>query len=127
MYEHFTNVHKLNNLIWVWNSPLPQGYVGDKCCDIISRDVYLSKHTHSDYSEAYDELVKITTADKIAALGETGPVPGLALLEKTKIPWTWFMTWSKDICSGKVTANEELIAAYNSNYAISLDKLPALY
>jgi mannan endo-1,4-beta-mannosidase len=127
MYERFVNIHKLNNLIWVWNSPLPEGYVGDKYCDIISRDVYLSEHTHSAYSEAYDELVKITKADKITALGETGPIPNLAVLEKTKVPWTWFMTWSKDICGEKFTSREELQAAYNSEYAVTLDKLPALY
>jgi mannan endo-1,4-beta-mannosidase len=127
MYERYTKVHNLNNLIWVWNSPLPEGYVGDKYCDIISRDVYLPKHTHSDYREAYDELMKITSADKIAALGETGPVPGLSLLAKTKIPWVWFMTWSKGVCREDVTSREELQAAYNSEYGITLDKLPALY
>ena len=127
MYERFVNIHKLNNLIWVWNSSLPEGYAGDEYCDIISRDVYLPERTHSDYSKEYNELVKITKADKTAALGETGPVPDLALLEKTKVPWTWFMTWSKDMCREKVTSREELQAAYNSQYAVSLDKLPPLY
>lgn len=127
MYERFTRVHELNNLIWVWNSPLPQGYVGDEYCDVISRDMYLPKDTHSDYKEAYDELKKITTADKITALGETGPIPSLAQLSKTKVPWTWFMTWSKGHCSEESTSNEELKAAYNSEYGVTLDKLPALY
>jgi len=126
MFERYTRVHKLNNLIWVWNSQLLEGYVGDNYCDVISRDMYLPDHTHSDYKEEYDELMRITTADKIAALGETGPVPGLAALSQTRIPWTWFMTWSKGVCTNR-TSREELKAAYDSDYGITLDKLPALY
>jgi mannan endo-1,4-beta-mannosidase len=127
MYERFVNVHKLNNLIWVWNSPMPEGYVGDKYCDIISRDIYLPEHTHSDYREAYDELKMITKEEKIPALGETGPVPDIEVLEKTKVPWVWFMTWSREMCREKITSREKLLAVYNSDYSVSLDKLPALY
>jgi len=127
MYDRFVNVHKLDNLIWVWNSPLSEGYVGDDFCDIISRDVYLKEHTHSDYKEQYDELISVTNADKITALGETGPVPDVSLLLQTRVPWTWFMTWSKSICSERVTSNEELKKAYNSGYGVTLDKLPPLY
>ena len=126
MYGRFTKVHELNNLIWVWNSPLPEGYAGDEYCDVISRDMYLPEHTHGDYQEAYDELMRITKADKIAALGETGPVPGLAALSRTRVPWAWFMTWSKGVCLN-MTSREELKAAYRSEYGVTLDKLPALY
>jgi mannan endo-1,4-beta-mannosidase len=126
MYERFTHIHELNNLIWVWNSPLQEGYVGDEYCDVISRDIYLKEHTHSDYRKTYDELMRITSADKIAALGETGPVPGISALSQTRVPWAWFMTWSKGVCM-KMTSREELQAAYNSDYGVTLDKLPALY
>jgi mannan endo-1,4-beta-mannosidase len=105
---------------------LKEGYVGDKYCDIISRDVYLPEHTHSDCKKEYEELMQITTVDKIAALGETGPVPSLAELSGTRVPWTWFMTWSKDVCY-KRTSEEELRLAYNSGYGVTLDKLPRLY
>jgi len=127
MYERYTKLHGLDNLIWVWNSPLPEGYVGDNYCDVISRDIYLPDHTHSDYSKEHDELVKITAADKITAIGESGPIPNLALLSGTRIPWTWFMTWSKGRCGENATSREELLAAYNSEYGVTLDKLPALY
>lgn len=127
MYRHYTSVHGLNNLIWVWNSPLPEGYVGDSFCDVISRDVYLDDNTHSDYREAYNELVKITSADKIAALGESGPVPDIEKLSQTRIPWTWFMTWSKGKCTENVTSHEKLRSAYNCEYGVTLDRLPALY
>jgi len=127
MFERFTRVHKLDNLIWVWNSPLKEGYVGDIFCDVISCDMYLPEHTHSDYREIHEELLMITSSDKITALGETGPVPGLASLAESHIPWTWFMTWSKNLCREGYTSREELQAAYNSDYGVTLDKLPALY
>ena len=127
MYERYTHVHNLDNLIWVWNSPLPEGYVGDSYCDVISRDVYLPDHTHSDYREAYDGLVRITAADKITALGETGPIPDIARLSQTHVPWAWFMTWSKSRCGENATSHEELRSAYNNEYGITLDKLSALY
>jgi mannan endo-1,4-beta-mannosidase len=127
MFKRFTHIHKLDNLIWVWNSPVKEGYVGDSYCDVISRDMYLPEHTHSDYREAHEELLLLTSSDKITALGETGPIPSVASLSKTRIPWTWFMTWSKKICREDYTSREELQAAYNSEYGVTLDKLPALY
>jgi mannan endo-1,4-beta-mannosidase len=127
MYERYTRVHKLDNLIWVWNSPLKEGYVGDSYCDVISRDIYLPEHTHGDYSEAYEELLQLTPSDKITALGETGPVPDIAALAKTKVPLTWFMTWSKKVCGEGYTSREKLRAAYDDVYGVTLDKLPALY
>ncbi|MCL2628341.1 MAG: glycoside hydrolase family 26 protein [Oscillospiraceae bacterium] len=123
MFERFTNLYELNNLIWVWNSPLAEGYVGDDVCDIISRDIYLPKLTHSDYKEQYDELIKITKTKKITALGETGPIPDVDKLSKTGIPWTWFMTWSKGVCREEFTSRKTLLDAYNHPYAITLDKL----
>ncbi|MDR0294445.1 MAG: glycoside hydrolase family 26 protein [Oscillospiraceae bacterium] len=127
MFERYVHTHGLHNLIWVWNSPLKEGYAGDDVCDVISRDVYLPAHTHTDYAEQYAELTEITPAAKIAALGETGPVPSLAALAESRVPWTWFMTWSNDVCREGVTGRGELAAAYRHPYAVTLDKLPALY
>jgi mannan endo-1,4-beta-mannosidase len=127
MYERYTAVHRLDNLIWVWNSPVAEGYVGDDVCDVISRDVYIPVHEHSDYSEKYEELIKITPARKITALGETGPLPDMAMLSETSVPWTWYMTWSNNLCREGVTSREVLKAMYEHPYAVTLDKLPTLY
>lgn len=128
MYDRYTNYHKLNNLIWVWNSPLQEGYVGDDVADIISRDLYPPKHQHSDLKDKYEELIKITLANKLVALGEIGVIPSIAQFSQTRIPWVWYMTWSNDFGSTDVwTSTEELYNAYHSDYAITLDKLPKLY
>jgi mannan endo-1,4-beta-mannosidase len=128
MYDRFTNVHKLNNLIWVWNSPLAEGYVGDDVTDVISRDLYLAKHHYTDLKEEYDELIQITPANKLVALGEVGVVPSIQQLSVTNIPWVWYMTWSNDFCTTEDwNSNEEVYNLYHHDYAITLDKLPELF
>lgn len=128
MYDRYTNHHKLNNLIWVWNSPLKEGYVGDDVVDVISRDLYPPKHNHTDLKKEYEELIEITPSNKLTALAEIGVIPSLSRLSETRIPWAWYMTWSNDFGSTEDwTSKEELYSAYNSEYAVTLDKLPRLY
>ncbi|WP_458127065.1 glycosyl hydrolase [Paenibacillus sp. Z3-2] len=128
MYERYTKYHNLTNLIWVWNSPLVEGYVGDDVVDIISRDMYPPAHQHTDLRKEYEELVSVTRVPKLAAIGEIGPIPSVRSLSTSRIPWLWFMTWSQDFGkTEKFTTKEELRSAYHCDYAITLDKLPKLY
>lgn len=128
MYDRFTNVHKLHNLIWVWNSPLPQGYPGDDVVDIISRDMYPEGHLHTAQSEKYNELTGITSQPKIVLIGETGTVPDITAIHNEKIGWASFMTWSKGYCmSEEFTSVEYLKELYSSPYAVTKDRLPVLY
>lgn len=125
MYEHYVNHHQLNNLIWVWNSPLVEGYPGDDVVDIITRDLYEPKGTKTDYANKYKELVQVSTADKPFALGEIGLLPDMSMLEESKIPWCYYMTWSKGfVLDEEYNSFEALKNVYKSNYAITLDKLP---
>lgn len=128
MYDRYTNVHHLNNLIWVWNSPLAEGYVGDDVTDVISRDLYPPKHQHTDLEQEYQELVQITPTNKIVALGEIGVLPSIAKLSESKIPWAWYMTWSNEFAvTEDWSTKEELYNTYHHDYAITLDKLPKLF
>ena len=128
MYERYTHYHQLNNLIWVWNSPLIEGYPGDDVVDIISMDLYLNKNDHGDYSKEYEELIKITWQKKLAALGEIGVLPDMDLLSKNKIPWAWYMSWSGEFCIGeKWNSHQVLQKVYQSEYAITLDELDFNY
>ncbi len=128
MYERYTNVHKLNNLIWVWNSPLPESYPGDDVVDIISRDMYPPSHEHNSRSESYHELIKITEQPKIVIIGETGTIPSAKAIAQEKIGWASYMTWSNEYCmSEDYTAKEMLKEMYNSPYAVTKETLPELY
>ena len=43
------------------------------------------------------------------------------LLQKSRIPWTYYMTWSKEFCIGeKYNSVEKLKKMYDSEYAVTL-------
>lgn len=128
MYRYYTEKQGLNNLIWVWNSPLPEGYVGDECCDIISRDMYPPAHMHSDFRPAYEGLSRITAAPKGRAVAETGIIPDADWLERYRTPWLWYMTWSGDFArTENWNSNAALKKLYAHPYAVTLERLPKLY
>ena len=128
MYDRFTRVHQLNNLIWIWNSPLRVGYPGDDVVDVISRDMYPPAHIHASHHEKWMELKRITTAEKITLIGEIGSLPDVAAVEHDRTGWVSFMTWSGPFCLGEdFTDFETLKKNYSHPYAITKDRLPALY
>ncbi len=128
MYDRFTNVHHLNNLIWVWNSPKPDCYPGDDVVDVISRDMYPPAHDHSSRSDMYQELIKITPTPKLVLIGETGTLPSPKAIVEEKLGWVSFMTWSHGFCmSEDFTTNAMLCEIYESDAAITKERLPELY
>jgi len=125
MFRYYTQHHHLDNLIWVWNNPVPEGYVGDEYCDIISRDQYPPAHAHGAFRDRYDELRTLTPADKGAAIAETGIIPDADALLREQAPWLWYMTWSGGFCLGEEhNSFDALRRLYHHDYAITLDKLP---
>ena len=99
MYDYFTDHHKLNNLIWVWNTNAPRDipndeawsyewfYPGDEYVDILAADVY-----RKDYKQSHhDDLVALGKGKPIA-LGEVGEIPTIEILQQQP-QWTWYMPW----------------------------------
>ena len=128
MYDRYTRVHALNNLIWVWNSPTPESYPGDDVVDIISRDMYPPAHQHTAQTERLESLQRITPAPKIALIGETGTIPSAEALAREQSQWVSYMTWCGGLClTEEYTDNEALNAMYHHPWAITRDKLPKLY
>lgn len=128
MYERFTKVHNLTNLIWVWNSPVPQNYPGDDVVDVISRDIYAKEHSHGSFKAEYDELLKITKAEKLCLIGENGTIPDINKVIKEKADWASFMTWSHEFClTEKYTESKVLKEIYDSEFAVTKENLPVLY
>lgn len=42
IYDRLTNYHKLNNLVWIWNSVAADWYPGDSTVDVLAYDSYPS-------------------------------------------------------------------------------------
>ncbi len=128
MYERFTQVHALHNLIWVWNAPTPECYPGDDVVDIISRDMYPPEHNHTSRRDAYDELIRITETPKLVLIGETGTLPSVDAIVEERVGWASYMTWSKGFClEENHTSFAVLKSIYDSPNAVTKDSLPVLY
>ncbi len=127
MYEHYTAHHHLDNLLWVWNCPLSEGYPGDEYVDVISMDIYLPEYAATDYAKEYEKLIAQTTDKKVAALAEIGYLPDIRMLEQSHTPWAYYMTWSHEFCIGEqFNKTDALKAMYESDHAITseLKRLP---
>lgn len=121
MYHYYVDEWELDNLLWVWNCRLKEGYPGDEYVDIITIDEYLLKKESTDYKEQYMDLVEATTKNKVAALAEIGYLPDINKLESSHVPFAYYMTWSKEYCIGEnYNSKESLVEMYSSDYAIKL-------
>lgn len=121
MFNYYTNTHHINNLLWIWNGVAKEGYPGDAYVDIVSTDIYLQEYKPTDYHEEYLTLIKNTSRNKVAVLAEVGYIPDIHMLEKSKTPWAYYMTWSKEFCIGEQYNSREAVQAmYTSQYAITL-------
>jgi mannan endo-1,4-beta-mannosidase len=100
MYDRFVNVHKLNNLLWVWDANGPRDipfdqaysyelyYPGPGYVDVLATDVYNSDYEDRDYHELLD-----LANGKLIALGECGELPKPEILQ-VQPEFTWFMVWA---------------------------------
>ena len=128
MYDRYTGLHGLNNLIWVWNTAEPECYAGDDAVDIISKDMYPPKHVHTACSDEYSKLIKITEQPKITVIGEIGSLPDLNEIHGLGLGWASYMTWSGMFClTEETTSFEYLKKLYESPYAVTKETLPELY
>lgn len=96
LFNRLVNVHKLNNLIWVWNVDRPtlpirkfsNFYPGNDFLDIVSLDVY-----GSDFNQAYYDSLMTLAKGKPILLGEVGNPPSLDVY-KTQPNWTSWVIWA---------------------------------
>ncbi|MDT0264728.1 glycosyl hydrolase [Streptomyces sp. DSM 44915] len=124
MYQRLTEVHELDNLLWVWNSVDPAWYPGDDVVDIVSADSYPAAGDHGPVSATYDRLVELGQDQKLVALTEVGPIPDPDLLDAYRADWSWFVTWSGDfLTDGVWNSREHLEHVYQHPRVINLDEV----
>ncbi|WP_319592482.1 glycosyl hydrolase [uncultured Draconibacterium sp.] len=127
MYDRYTNHHKLNNLIWVWNANGPRDrendeayayhlfYPGNEYVDVLAADIY-----RNDYKQSHhDELVELGEG-KLIALGEIGQVPSPEIIEQQP-EWAWFMIWARFPWTHN--DREDVQKLYNSERVLTLDEI----
>ncbi|EPE34271.1 (Trans)glycosidase [Glarea lozoyensis ATCC 20868] len=100
LYDRLTNYHKLNNLIWVWNSVSSSWYPGNNMVDIVSTDVYASAGNHD---------AQTSTHNSLKSLSHLGHV--------------WVVWGGEFIDDGKYNSRSFLQTTYNSQDVLSLDEI----
>jgi cellobiose epimerase len=118
MFDRFVHFHKLNNLIWVWNTNAPRQLIHDEAyayedffpgleyVDVLATDVY-----RRDYRQSHHDELANLGAGKVIALGEVGEVPSPEILEHQPL-WSWFMIWGNFVDTHNTP--EQMRALYHS-------------
>jgi mannan endo-1,4-beta-mannosidase len=95
LYDRYVNLHRLDNLVWVWNVNSPSAsagafvdyFPGTEYVDVPSVDNY------GEFKQSYYDDVLALAGNKPVALAEVGGVPTLDVL-KAQPKWTYFMIWA---------------------------------
>lgn len=99
LYDQFTKVHGLNNLIWVWTVDATAGcedqyddwYPGDDVVDIVGVDIY-ERNTEAK-TRQFQALVDVTKGKKLVSVSECGNIPDPDKCFAEGNAWSWFMVW----------------------------------
>ncbi|KAK4041448.1 mannan endo-1,4-beta-mannosidase [Parachaetomium inaequale] len=122
LYDRLTNYHKLNNLVWVWNSLQTTWYPGDATVDILSADVYAKGN--GPMSTEYNTLIDLGKDKKMIAAAEVGAAPLPDQLQAYEAHWLWFVVWGDSfINNAEWNSPENLKKIYTSDYVLTLDEI----
>ena len=124
-YEYFVKHHRLDNLLWVWNTNAPRDKKNDEAyayedffpgldvVDVLAADVY-----HEDWKPSHhDDLARLAQGKPIA-LGEVGQPPTPELLA-AQPRWAWFMPWGNLVFRGQ--GPERLKQLFAGDRVLSLE------
>ena len=133
MFQRFTGLHGLNNLIWVWTTDEAgdalNWYPGDQYVDIVGRDYYYFQRiaNHGSLVSSFEKVKEIFGGTKIISLAECGSVPDPDSMAADGAGWSYFMPWYGDYTMDG-WAHDNTAADWksimNNNYSITLDKMP---
>lgn len=123
MFDRFTRVHHLDNLLWVWTTTgddtAPAWYPGDDYVDILAADLYPPAGARGDFSTVFDRIRTLYAGRKPIALGECGALPAI----NAGSPWLWFLCWDDFITRDDVNPSPVIANTYASPRVITLPRL----
>ncbi|MDP4276060.1 MAG: glycosyl hydrolase [Bacteroidota bacterium] len=131
MFNRFTNVHGLNNLIWVWtsdaNASTVDWYPGDEYVDLIGMDIYPGENQHGSQYYSFNRIRKLFGGRKLITLSECGSVPDPASMKAYGDMWSYFMPWNgyyteSDSHNGAAWWNK----FFSYDYVVTRDQMPNL-
>ncbi len=125
MYDRYTHVHGLNNLIWVLGfsdapGDLAPWYPGDDVVDILGGDSYKG----GAQGDLYRRCAAIAPEGMPICYHENGEIPSRAQMAEENAPWVWFMTWhTKWITSEEFNTQDKLREVFQDDYFVKLHQV----
>lgn len=115
LYNRFTLLHGLRNLLWAWNPDKPwpgveDYFPGSDKVDLLGTDVYPSADRPETYPQEWYDRMKALAGDKPLALSECSELPDDETLARQ--PWAYFMAW--DDLVFRANSTERIRAVYAS-------------
>ena len=133
MYHRMTEVHGLNNLIWVWNGQDAAWYPGDEYVDVIGEDIYPGERVYTSQAARFLKALSYTSSRKLIALTENGCIPDTDLLIRDNVMWAWWCTWEGEFVlkspgfnaySDRYTEKAMVRKVYGHEHVITRKNLP---
>lgn len=129
MYDRFTRMHGLNNLIWVlgWaGQNVSAAYdPGRRYYDIAGADIYAGDH--GNLAPMFAQVKAIVGDTVPICLHENGPIPDPATLGPGA-DWLWFLTWhTRWAMDGKMNTADQIRNYYNSERYLTKDEWAAAH
>lgn len=134
LYDKLTNEYGLNNLIWLWNGQDKDWYPGDEYVDIMGTDIYPGEKVYTSQASKFFEVVSCSTEPKMVYLSECGCIFDPELAARDNAWWGCWCVWAGEFVkmpsfnriSEQYTEEYMMKKAYDSEYVITLDKIPDL-
>jgi len=120
MFDRFTRVHGLTNLIWVCTPNSFDWYPGDDVVDVIGLDIYTDQS--SPMSGEWEDALNHMDGVKVIALTESGTMPDPDNVRTFATWWSWFSLWTGSFI--RDVPLSLLQKAYNDPDMITRDELP---
>lgn len=133
MYEHFTRVRKLDNLIWVYSAGVGKQdveyrkrfYPGAAYVDISGIDIYGVDFKTADpkYGDYYRAMSQVSPG-KMLACGECDEIPNPDLMQNGTLPkWLYALPWWGTPSPQRQA--DWAVKTMRHDFIVTLDELPA--
>jgi hypothetical protein len=132
MFDRYTRLHGLTNLIWCYNPTETPGaletwYPGDDVVDLIGLDIYPSAGSHPHYADVYRRFRDFTGGRKPVTLTENGAIPDLDALFAAGAAWPSFCTWNGFESDPAQNSPDFLRRVYQDSRTVTLETMPDVY
>jgi len=132
LFDRFTRVHGLDNLIWCFNptdslANLQSWYPGDDVVDMVGLDFYPSPGAHPTFAADYRRLRAFKSGRKLVAMCENGAIPDPDQLFADGANWAYFCTWNGFENDAAQNAPDFVNRVFRHPKIVTLDALPALF